>query len=224
MRMMILKQMAAVLCLFLFVSLAGCGFQAGNGRGGSGNNYENNNKNDTNRNASNDGGISRDISKLLPKKLIKVGAAQAGHESEWRIAATKSIQETFCEKNGYQLYFVDADNDPKAQISAVRNFIREQADYIIINPILADGWDAVLKEAHHAKIPVFLMYRMIDCDPVYYKAWFGCEGALEGEPVSPLAAVSIACAIQKLEAGTALTEKQYDLPKSGFAGGRVPQV
>lgn len=118
---------------------------------------------------------------LLPQKLIKVGFVQAGHESDRRIAATKSCKEAFSEEKGYDLYFVDADNDPKAQVDAVRNFIEEQVGYIVIDPILATGWTAALKEAYHADIPVILLNQMVDCDKRYYTAWFGPDFVREGE-------------------------------------------
>lgn len=124
--------------------------------------------------------VSR-LQELLPQELLTVGFVQVGHESDWRIAATKSCKETFTEENGYCLYFVDADNDPKTQVAAVRNFISEQVDYIVIDPILTTGWTAVLKEAYHANIPVLLIDRTIDCDPRYYRAWFGSDFVYEGE-------------------------------------------
>ncbi len=120
-------------------------------------------------------------SQLLPKKLVKIGFAQVGHESDWRIAATKSCREVFSEENGYALYFVDADNNPQRQREAVRNFIREQVDYIIIDPIVTTGWDAVLVEAYHARIPVLLIDRTIECEERYYTAWFGSDFVREGE-------------------------------------------
>ncbi len=118
---------------------------------------------------------------LLPEPLVKVGFVQVGHESDWRIAATKSCREAFSEENGFELYFVDADNDPAVQVEAVRNFIREQVDYIVIDPILTTGWTAVLKETYHAQIPVLLLDRTIDCKERYYTAWFGSDFVREGE-------------------------------------------
>ncbi|MDE6971239.1 MAG: ABC transporter substrate-binding protein [Eubacterium sp.] len=118
---------------------------------------------------------------LLPEKRIKVGFVQVGHESDWRIAATKSCMDAFAPEQGYELYFVDADNDPKVQVAAVRNFIREQADYIVIDPIVTTGWTAVLKEAYYAHIPVIILDRTIDCKERYYAAWFGSDFVREGE-------------------------------------------
>ncbi len=118
---------------------------------------------------------------LLPQKLVKIGFAQAGHESDWRIAVTKACQEAFSEENGYQIFFVDANQNPEAQVAAVRNFIQEQVDYIVIAPVLATGWTAVLKEAYHVGIPVFLIDQTVDCDQRYYQAWFGSDYEAEGE-------------------------------------------
>lgn len=125
--------------------------------------------------------VAEQAAALLPQKRIRVGFVQVGHESDWRIAATKSCREVFSEENGYELYFVDADNDPKVQVKAVRNFIREAVDYIVIDPILTKGWTAVLKEAYHMHIPVIVLDRTIDCDDRYYAAWFGSDFVREGE-------------------------------------------
>ena len=63
----------------------------------------------------------------------------------------------------------------------MRRFIQERMDYIVIDPILTTGWTAVLKEAYHAKIPVILLDRTIDCKDQYYAAWFGSDFVREGE-------------------------------------------
>ena len=117
---------------------------------------------------------------LLPRTLIKIGFVQAGHESDWRIASTKSCMETFSEENGYELYFVDADGDPEKQVEAVRHFITEQVAYILIDPIARTGWTAALKEAYHAMIPVILLNGTIDCEERYYQAWYGPDYVQEG--------------------------------------------
>ena len=72
-------------------------------------------------------------------EVINVGFAQVGHESDWRTASTKSAQDVFSEANGYALSFVDCDNDPAAQLDAVRSFIQQGMDYIIIDPIQEIG-------------------------------------------------------------------------------------
>lgn len=115
------------------------------------------------------------------EELITVGFAQVGHESNWRIASTSSAIDIFSEKNGFDLSYVDADNNPDMQIEAVKKFIEQKLDYIIIDPIITTGWDSVLEEAKEAGIPVFVIDRMIDCDESLYIAWFGSDFKAEGE-------------------------------------------
>ncbi|MBQ9443528.1 MAG: substrate-binding domain-containing protein, partial [Lachnospiraceae bacterium] len=101
---------------------------------------------------------------------ISVGFAQVGHESDWRTASTKSCQDVFSAANGYDLSFVDCDNDEAAQKEAVRSFIEQDVDYIIIDPIIATGWDTVLTECEDAGIPVIVIDRTID-DSDKYVSW-----------------------------------------------------
>ncbi len=112
--------------------------------------------------------------------LISVGFAQVGHESDWRTASTKSAQDVFSEANGYNLSFVDCDNDSAAQLEAVRGFIEQDVDYIIIDPIVATGWDTVLNECDEAGIPVIVIDRTID-DSDKYVSWVGSDFLTEGK-------------------------------------------
>ena len=112
--------------------------------------------------------------------LIKVGYAQVGHESDWRTANTQNYQDVFSEENGYELSFVDCDNDNAAQIEAVRNFINQELDYIVIAPIQSAGWDTVLQEAQDAGIPVIIADREIEASDDLYDAWVGTNTTNEG--------------------------------------------
>lgn len=112
--------------------------------------------------------------------LIKVGYAQVGHESDWRTANTQNYQDVFSEANGYELSFVDCDNDNAAQIEAVRNFINQELDYIVIAPIQSAGWDTVLQEAQDAGIPVIIADREIEASDDLYDAWVGTNTTNEG--------------------------------------------
>ena len=111
--------------------------------------------------------------------VITVGFAQVGHESDWRTASTKSAQDVFSAENGYELSFVDCDNDSAKQLEAVRNFIQQGVDYIIIDPIVSTGWDAVLTECEDAGIPVIVIDRTID-DSDKYVSWVGSDFKVEG--------------------------------------------
>ncbi len=110
---------------------------------------------------------------------ITIGFAQVGHESDWRTASTKSCQDIFSKENGYDLQFVDCDNDPAAQIEAVRGFIQQAVDYIIVDPIVSKGWDTVLTECDDAGIPVIVIDRTIE-DSDKYVSWVGSNFKTEG--------------------------------------------
>ncbi len=112
--------------------------------------------------------------------VITVGYAQVGHESDWRTANTQNYQDVFSAENGYELFFVDCDNDNAAQIEAVRNFIAQDLDYIVIAPIETAGWDTVLQEAQDAGIPVIIADREVDADASMYDAWVGTNTTNEG--------------------------------------------
>ena len=113
--------------------------------------------------------------------VITVGFAQVGHESDWRAANTKNYQDTFSAANGYELLFVDADNDNAVQLEAVRGFIQQEVDYICVAPIQSAGWDTVLQEAQDAGIPVLIVDRSVDADPSLYATQIGCDMVAEGE-------------------------------------------
>ena len=114
------------------------------------------------------------------EELISIGFAQVGHESDWRTASTKSCQDVFSEENGYNLSFVDCDNDEAAQKEAVRSFIEQEVDYIILAPIQAAGWDVPLQEAADAGIPVIVADRQVDADASMYDAFIGTDCHVEG--------------------------------------------
>lgn len=113
-------------------------------------------------------------------ELISVGYAQVGHESDWRTANTQNYQDVFSAENGYELQLVDCDNDNAAQLEAVRNFIGQELDYIVIAPIETAGWDTVLQEAQDAGIPVIIADREIEADASLYDAWVGTNTKNEG--------------------------------------------
>jgi len=117
--------------------------------------------------------------------LITVGFAQTGSESGWRAANTESMKAAFSEENGFELIFNAADNKIEAQIAAVRSFINQGVDAIVIAPIVEDGWDDVLTEAKEAGIPVILEDRTVSASEDLYAAWVGLdfrkEGVIAGE-------------------------------------------
>ncbi len=93
-------------------------------------------------------------------KKLTVGFAQVGAESAWRTAETESIKSE-ATKRGVNLKFSDAQGKQENQIKAVRAFIAQGVDAIILAPVVETGWEPVLREAKRAKIPVVLVDRGI---------------------------------------------------------------
>ena len=112
---------------------------------------------------------------------ITVGFSQVGAESDWRTANTESMKSTFSEDNGYELIFDDALQKQENQLTAIRNFIQQEVDYILLAPVTETGWDTVLQEAKDADIPVIIVDRMVDVsDDSLYTTWIGTDSLLEG--------------------------------------------
>ena len=116
-----------------------------------------------------------------PLNLIRVGFSQVGSESDWRIANTKSMSEALCEENGFELLMDNAKQKQENQFLAIRNFIQQEVDYIVIAPISEYGWDSVLEEARDAGIPVIIIDRQIQVeDDSLYTCWVGSDFYAEG--------------------------------------------
>ena len=113
--------------------------------------------------------------------LTVVGISQVGSESGFRVANTESMRAEFTEEAGYRLLFEDARQKQENQISAIRKFIQQQVDYIVLMPISEEGWDSVLQEAKEAEIPVIIVDRMVDrSDEHLYAAHVGSDFLQEG--------------------------------------------
>ncbi len=115
---------------------------------------------------------------------IVVGFSQLGAESDWRSENTESMKKAFSIGNGYTLVFNDGQQKQTNQITAIRTFIQQDVDYIVLAPVMETGWDSVLEEAKEAKIPVILVDRMVDvADRSLYQCWIGSDFELEGKKV-----------------------------------------
>lgn len=115
------------------------------------------------------------------KKMIVVGFSQVGAESDWRKANTLSMQAAFSPENGYRLILDDAQQKQERQITAIRNFINQGVDYIVLAPTTERGWDTVLLEARAAGIPVIIVDRMIEInDTSLFTCWIGSNFRKEG--------------------------------------------
>ena len=114
--------------------------------------------------------------------LISIGFSQVGAESEWRTGNSISIKTTFSQKRGYDLIFKDAQQQQEQQIKAIRGFIQQDVNYIVLAPVVETGWDTVLKEAKKAKIPVIIADRQVKVkDDSLYTTWVGADFYQEGQ-------------------------------------------
>ena len=127
-------------------------------------------------------GCTQEDSAQPEETLIVVGISQVGAESDWRVANSESMKAVFSEENGYRLLFDDARQIQENQIMAVRKFIQQEADYIVLMPLSETGWDSVLQEARDAGIPVILVDRMADVeDDTLYTAHVGSDFYEQGK-------------------------------------------
>lgn len=116
------------------------------------------------------------------QNLIVVGFSQVGAESDWRNANTLSMQEALSVENGYRLILDDAQQKQERQITAIRNFINQGVDYIVLAPTTETGWDTVLSEAKSAGIPVIIVDRMIETSNTsLFTCWVGSDFLKEGK-------------------------------------------
>lgn len=113
-----------------------------------------------------------------------IGFSQIGSESGWRAAET-TLTRLQAEERGYDLRFSDAQQRQENQIAALRSFIAQDVDAILLAPVVATGWDSVLREAQESEIPVVLLDRLVDSSPDLYLTAVGSdlvhEGAVAGQ-------------------------------------------
>ena len=108
--------------------------------------------------------------------LITVGFSQVGAESDWRVANTESMRESLSEENGFELLFDNARQKQENQFKAIRTFIQQDVDYIVLAPVTETGWESVLEEARAAGIPVIIVDRQVEVDdPSLYTSWVGSD-------------------------------------------------
>ncbi len=110
---------------------------------------------------------------------LTVGFAQVGSESGWRTAFTNAMQAE-AEAQGINLLFSDGQQKQENQIAALRSFIAQGVDAIILAPVVETGWDEVLQEAQDNEIPVFIIDRNVSADPSLYVARIASDFVHEG--------------------------------------------
>jgi simple sugar transport system substrate-binding protein len=110
---------------------------------------------------------------------LTIGFSQVGTESDWRIAFTETILAE-AEARGINLIFSDAENNQENQIAALRQFIADGVDAIILAPVIETGWDQILGEVRTAGIPVVIIDRNVTADASLYLTRVSSDFVREG--------------------------------------------
>ncbi|ANT61994.1 sugar ABC transporter substrate-binding protein [Salipiger sp. CCB-MM3] len=108
-----------------------------------------------------------------------VGFSQIGSESGWRAAET-TVTKQQADERGITLKFADAQQKQENQIKALRSFVAQGVDAILLAPVVATGWEEVLEEAKDAEIPVILLDRNIDAPEDLYMTAVTSDQVHEG--------------------------------------------
>ena len=111
---------------------------------------------------------------------LTVGFSQIGAESDWRAAETRSIQAE-AKKRGIELKLADAQGRQELQVAALKRFVAQGVDAIVLAPKTETGWDGVLAEVKAAGIPVVLIDRGVEvADPSLYATLIASDFVAEG--------------------------------------------
>lgn len=124
--------------------------------------------------------IERADEVLYNDVFLNVGFIQTGKESDWRDANTTDYFNRFTLENGYNLIYVDGNSEPSRQMKAFHDFVAQGVDYIILDPIVEDGWEESLLAAKEKEIPVLVVDRKVNCDSSLYDCWIGSDFTEEG--------------------------------------------
>ena len=111
---------------------------------------------------------------------LVLGFSQIVTEGNWHTPNTVSIRDA-ARDAGIELRLEDARFQQENQVAALRSFIRQRVDVIALSPVVANGWDAVLREVRLARIPVVLIDRTIEVnDDSLYASLIGSDFVEEG--------------------------------------------
>ncbi len=111
---------------------------------------------------------------------LKIGFAQTGAESAWRTANSDSMKAEAA-KRGIDLKFSDGQGKQENQIRALRSFIAQKVDAVVLAPLVETGWDPVLRDAKRAGIPVIITDRsIVTTDETLYACFIGSDFFEEG--------------------------------------------
>jgi galactofuranose transport system substrate-binding protein len=124
---------------------------------------------------------------LEQKDRYKVGFAQMESNNPWRIAETKSFQET-AETCGWDLVATDAAGSAAKQVSDVDSMIAQGIDVLFLPPREEKPLLPAVMKAQAAGIPTFLVDRSVDPNVAkageHYIAFLGSDFVDQGRRVA----------------------------------------
>lgn len=131
---------------------------------------------------------------------LTIGFSQVGSESAWRTAFSEAVIAE-AEERGIDLLFSDGQQRQENQIAALRSFIAQGVDAIILAPVVETGWDEVLQEAADNEIPVVIVDRNVTADPSLYITRVSSDFVHEGRLAAAWLVQATAgdCAIVELQ-------------------------
>jgi ABC-type sugar transport system substrate-binding protein len=131
---------------------------------------------------------------------LTIGFSQVGSESAWRTAFSEAVIAE-AEARGIELLFSDGQQRQENQIAALRSFIAQGVDAIILAPVVETGWDEVLQEAADNEIPVVIVDRNVTADPSLYITRVSSDFVHEGRLAAAWLVQATAgnCAIVELQ-------------------------
>jgi ABC-type sugar transport system substrate-binding protein len=114
------------------------------------------------------------------EKRLVIGYSAVVSWGGWNGANAQSIRDAAAAAN-MELRVVDSNYRQEDQVAALRSFVKQRVDVIILAPLLESGWDLVLNEVRSAGIPVILMDRAIEVsDDSLYASLIGSDFVEEG--------------------------------------------
>ena len=113
------------------------------------------------------------------REPLTIGFSQVGSESDWRTAFTE-ITLAEAERRGINLIFSNAENSQENQIAALRSFVEQSVDAIMLAPVIETGWAPILQEIQAAGIPVVIIDRNVTADDSLYLTRISSDFVFEG--------------------------------------------
>lgn len=123
--------------------------------------------------------VSPSYAQMIQGRDLTIGFSQVGAESDWRTAFTE-ITLAEAEARGITLLFSNAENSQENQIAAIRSFMAQSVDAIVLAPVIETGWTPILQETQAAGIPVVIIDRNVTADESLYLTRVSSDFLLEG--------------------------------------------